>query len=110
MHASFTIYRSILSFFFVRTGQLELVKHTISKDGRRQVTGQKKNLEISANYPIQFGLAVAGLIAPYGSPKRSPVTGIDISNILFHSLMLVRPSRFLTATQTMMMMVQFWTY
>ena len=46
-----------------------LVKKTISKrTGRAQVTGQKKNLECSASYPLGFGLAVAGLIRPTGVP------------------------------------------
>ncbi|CAL1173681.1 unnamed protein product [Cladocopium goreaui] len=45
-----------------RSHQPTLVKKTINKrTGEAQVTGQKGGLAKSANYPLQFGLAVAGL-------------------------------------------------
>lgn len=54
-----------------------LVKKTISKrTGQVQVTGHKKNLASSASYPLNFGLAVAGLISPAGVPDaKSEMVG-----------------------------------
>ena len=58
-----------------RTGQPLLVKKTVSKRGRKGVTGQKRSLQMSANYPLSFGLAVANLIAPTGVPHQQPELG-----------------------------------
>ena len=52
-----------------------MVKKTVSKRGRKGVTGQKRSLQMSANYPLSFGLAVANLIAPTGVPDQQPELG-----------------------------------
>jgi len=48
-----------------------LVKKSISKTGKRQVTGVPKALRESGSYPIQFGMAIAALLNPFGEPKES---------------------------------------
>ena len=45
------------------------------KTGKVQVTGNKKQLEVSASYPVSFGLAVAALVHPHGEPIEDPATG-----------------------------------
>ncbi|CAL1156536.1 unnamed protein product [Cladocopium goreaui] len=51
-----------------------LVKKTISKSsGKVTVTGDKRCLQQSANYPLSFGLAIAGLVSPRGAaPSVKP--------------------------------------
>ena len=36
------------------------------------VTGEKRCLQQSASYPLQFGLAIAALISPHGVPPATP--------------------------------------
>lgn len=50
----------------------KLVDVKVSKDGKKSINGIPKQLRTSANYPVQFGLAVASLIRPYGDPDPSP--------------------------------------
>ena len=58
------------------------MKKTINKQtGEAQVTGQKGSLAKSANYPLQFGLAVAGLVRPTGYPLANPEPGGAVANI-----------------------------
>lgn len=51
-------------------GKSDLVK-VEQKSGRTTVTGNSAKLRESAHYPLQFGLAVANLINPKGSPDTS---------------------------------------
>ena len=55
----------------------KLVKKTISKvTGEVQVTGQKKGLQRSGEYPLEFGLAVSTLIHPSrAGPVSNPERG-----------------------------------
>lgn len=54
-----------------------LVKKSINKrSGKVQVTGNKKLLSRSANYPLNFGLAIASLVDPAGEPAASPEINI----------------------------------
>lgn len=50
------------------------MKKTISKSsGKVAVTGDKRCLQQSANYPLSFGLAIAGLVSPRGAaPSVKP--------------------------------------
>ena len=48
-------------------GKKDLVKKTISKGGKKQVTGISKALKESASYPPGFGYALAALMEPQGS-------------------------------------------
>ncbi|CAK9024608.1 unnamed protein product [Durusdinium trenchii] len=48
-----------------------LVKKTISKTGKPQVTGLPNQLKQSAAYPWAFGLAVGALLSPEGLPNPS---------------------------------------
>ena len=60
---------------------MALVTHSINKKiGKRQVTGNKTNLSKSAEYPVQFGLAVAALIGPHGVPESTPERGSSSPN------------------------------
>ena len=57
---------------FVRTQKrTALVKKTISKSGKKQVTGIRGALRESASYPPGFGFALAALIQPKGCPAQS---------------------------------------
>ena len=53
-----------------RTKKL-LVKRTLSRNGRPQVTGIPAHLRESASYPSGFGFAIAALIQLHGKPSRS---------------------------------------
>ena len=48
-----------------------LLKKTISKTGKPQVTGLPNQLKQSAAYPWAFGLAVGALLSPEGLPNPS---------------------------------------
>ena len=43
----------------------------LNKSGKKVINGRGKSLKHSAEYPIQFGYAIAALIAPFGTPSRS---------------------------------------
>ena len=53
-------------------GKQELVNIGVSKSGTKTVNGKPSSLKVSANYTVEFGLAVANLINPYGAPNPKP--------------------------------------
>ena len=52
-------------------GRSNLVSVTTDTSGQKTVTGNSKRLKESAHYPVGFGLEIASLINPEGSPKAS---------------------------------------
>ena len=53
-------------------GKSNLVTIGVSKSGKKVVSGKNRNLKQSAEYPIQFGLAIAALITPRDRPTSLP--------------------------------------
>ena len=72
-------------------GKPDLVTIGTNHVGKKVITGKSKNLEKSAEYPIQFGLAIATLIRPTDGPARSPdwVDG-SVHVFCFFNVLLLR--------------------
>ena len=69
-------------------GKSDLVTVEFDASGKKQVNGNSKRLKESAHYPVQFGLELATLISPYGSPSASMDRGSScffLANVLLFS-------------------------